>query len=64
MMFSKLTVSIFSSSEDTEMFNPQCGVARSAYFWTDNLHPTSTVQKLIAQQVAIELEKLPQQQSN
>ena len=54
----------FPSSEDTELFSPQCGVPRSAYFWTDNLHPTSNVQNLIAQQVAIELEKLPQQHPN
>lgn len=39
------------SSTDPKLFRPECGVSRDKYFWSDGLHPGSTMQNLLAEQL-------------
>ena len=41
----------YQSSTNETLYDPSCGVPRNEYFWADYLHPTSTVDDLIASQM-------------
>ena len=41
----------YNKSPDPQLFDPACGVARNEYFWVDDLHVSSTVHELLAEQI-------------
>ena len=41
----------YANSKDEHLFDPACGVPRNEYFWADDVHPTSTVHRVIAEEV-------------